>query len=114
MAESEPDPFGVMGAINRRLLKQWQHVQDLEAARTFKSLILPELREMIKAAEIPVLIGPVVATVVTPKALQFKFDGQLYWVPKSVLNHPENEIKTAGDTGMLILPPWIAKLKGFI
>lgn len=63
-----------------------------------------------------VLVGPVMATRETERALLVKFEGdnKEIWVPKSMLNALENEVWKAGDMGMLILPEWLAKEKGWL
>lgn len=62
-----------------------------------------------------VAIGPVVVCAISPskKALKIKFEDSLQWVPVSQLHPTENEVKNLGEMGMLVIPDWLAKEKGW-
>lgn len=60
------------------------------------------------------LVGPVRCVAATDKAIQVKWEGAHVWLPKSMLHPTENEIRKPGDEGMLIIPEWLAKLKGWL
>jgi hypothetical protein len=64
------------------------------------------------------LVGPVVCIRETERALLIRFadkpSSPQVWVPKSQCHPEENEISQAGDIGMLVLPVWLAKEKGWL
>jgi len=60
------------------------------------------------------LIGPVACVRETAKALLVKFERAEEWVPKFMLHEDENEIEHEGDIGILVIPEWLAKEKGWL
>lgn len=64
------------------------------------------------------LIGPCTVIDERPKALKIHVDGAPLWmeewVPRSLLHKTENECNHTGDVGMLIIPEWLAKEKGWL
>lgn len=101
--------FGLDNAITRRLLEAKQNALDAMAAKVLRD------ESTIKWA----LIGPVRCTYTTPKALLVRLDDVHpdevgTWIPRSQLHPEENEINKQGDTGMLVIPEWLAKEKGWL
>lgn len=79
--------------------------------------LTPELADLMGYREQSIkwaLVGPVVCVKDTGRALLVKFEGKETWVPRSQLNKVENEIWHARDEGMLVLPVWLAKEKGWL
>lgn len=85
--------------------------------QNFTRLFYPSLRDVYLLSRKPteyILVGPVTCVRTTDKAVLVKFEGREIWVPRSCLHASENEIQEVGDTGMLIVTDYIAKLKGWI
>lgn len=65
-----------------------------------------------------VLIGPTKVIHTSERALKVHVEGTPLWmdewVPKSQLHKEENECWQLGDEGMLVIPEWLAKEKGWL
>lgn len=65
-----------------------------------------------------VLIGPTTVVHESPKAIKVHVEGTPLWmdewVPRSQLHKDENELNHTGDEGMLVIPEWLAKEKGWL
>lgn len=65
-----------------------------------------------------VLIGPTTVVHESPKAIKVHVEGTPLWmdewVPRSQLHKEENELSKTGDVGMLVIPEWLAKEKGWL
>lgn len=50
---------------------------------------------------------------VTAKALLVRYEGEDQWIPLSQV-HKDSEVTKKGDSGLLIIPLWLAKEKGWV
>jgi len=49
----------------------------------------------------------------TEKAIMFSSDGEIFWIPKSLISD-DSEVQGTGDTGTLIIHEWFARKAGLV
>lgn len=110
-ALADRDFYDIERRMHEELAKSMREAQDRQAWEALMRTRIPKPRTGSEW----VLIGPCVCTKETEKALYVKRDMHDYqWIPKSQLHPTENEIEHEGDQGMLVVPEWLAKEKGWL
>lgn len=102
----------IFDEVRKRLAEAHQRAQEYYAARAFEGV-------MKRAGGPWALVGPVKCIRETSKAiLVYLTEGDdefvSHWIPKSQLHPDENEVEGTGHTGMLVIPEWLAKEKGWL
>lgn len=61
----------------------------------------------------PVSFEDVACEAETEKAIKVLIDGEMHWIPKSLV-HDDSEVWRDGDYGTLVIPEWFAAKEGLL